>query len=294
MAPSGHAARVLRIDPATPPLWRTPDSLQFGHDPAVARLDGVPAGAEHVIHALALGTDRRSLERTADRAGVDDLGALLLRLDRVLLRRSPEPPPLAVAVHGAEDLAALVRPWFAPAADGRTDVVVLVAHHLVPPADTVRWLAEDVPHLPLVFGDQAALVGPFVVPGRTPCLRCAEEHRLEDPARRAIAAQLLRRGPGRTARSIRARLTACAALGDALDALAETGTTGLEGFALRVAPDGTISRERRPWHDRCSCRPADGPAPTAPAPRGTGTAGAPPAAAPASAPTTSAAGPAPA
>jgi hypothetical protein len=212
----------------------------------------------------------------------------------VLLRGAAEPRPLAVTVEGPGDLAAMLRPWFAPPGAGGPDLVVVVAHHLVPPAATVRRLAEDVPHLAVVFDDQAAVVGPHVVPGRTPCLRCAEEHRLEDPARRAIAAQLLRRGPARTATSLRTRLTACAAIGDALDALRDTGSTGLEGAALRIAPDGTVSREPRPWHDRCSCRRPDGPAPTAPAPRGTGTGAAPPAAAPASGPTTAGAGPSPA
>jgi hypothetical protein len=285
---------VLRIDPAAPPLWRTPDSLQFGHDPALALLEDVPPGMEHVIHALALGTDRRTLDRTAAQAGIQDVDALLQRLDPVLIDGGPEPRPLTVAVHGAEDLAAFLRPWLVPPGEDGADVVVLVAHHLVAPADTVRWLAEDVPHLPLVFDDQAALIGPFVVPGRTPCLRCAEEHRLQDPARRAIAAQLLRRGPARTTRSIRVRLGACAALGDALDALRETGTTGLEAAALRVAADGTISRERRPWHDRCWCRRPDAAAPKDPAPRGTATDAAPPAAVPATAPTTAAGGPWPA
>ena len=285
---------MLRIDPAAPPLWRTPDSLQFGHDPALARLDDVPPGAEHVIHALALGIDRRGLETTAFRAGVEDLDGLLDRLDAVLLHGEPEPRPLAVAVEGPEDLAALLRPWFVPPVGDARDVVVVAAHHLVPPAATVRHLAEDVPHLAVVFDDQAAVVGPYVVPGRTPCLRCAEEHRLEDPARRAIAAQLLRRGPARTATSLRTRLTACAAIADALDALRDTGATGLEAAALRIAPDGTVSREPRPWHDRCSCRRPDGPAPTAPAPRGTATAAAPPAEAPPSAPTTGGGGPSPA
>jgi hypothetical protein len=284
---------VLRIDPSAPPLWRTPDSLQLGHDPALAVLEDVPDGAEQVLHALAAGTSRRRLEAVAKESGLADLDGLLTRLRPALRRGAADPPPLRIAVDGAPDLAELVRPWFGPPATSTPDVAIVVAHHLVPPADTVRRLAEDVPHIPIVFGDQAAVVGPFVVPGRTPCLRCAEEHRLDDPVWRAIAAQLLRRGPARTATSIRTRLTACGALGDALDALRETGRTGLEGVALRVAPDGTISRVPRPWHERCSCRSPDAAAPSAPARRGSGTGAAPPAAAPETAPMTPEDGPAP-
>ena len=285
---------MLRIDPAAPPLWRTPDSLQFGHDPALAVLDEVPAGAEQVLHALASGAGRRRLETVASEAGLEDLDALLTRLRPVLVRSTVDAPPLRIAVDGPPDLVAAVQPWFGPEADGDPDVVIVVAHHLVPPAGTVRRLAEDVPHVALVFGDQAAVVGPFVVPGRTPCLRCAEEHRLDDPAWRAIAAQLLRHGPARTSTSIRTRLLACAALGDALDALRDGAPTGLEGVALRVAPDGTVSRARRPWHERCSCRSPNGPAPSGPAPTGTATAAAPPAAATPTGPTTPSGGPAPA
>jgi hypothetical protein len=284
---------VLRIDPAAPPLWRTPDSLQFGHDPALAVLDDVPAGVERVLHALVAGAGRRRLETVAKEAGLDDLDGLLAHLRPVLVRGTPDAPPLRIAVDGPPDLVDVVRPWFGPAATNIPDVVIVVAHHLVPPADTVRRLAEDVPHLAVVFGDQAAVVGPFVVPGRTPCLRCAEEHRLDDPAWRAIAAQLLRRGPARTATSIRTRLITCGAIGDALDLLREGGETGLEGAALRVAPDGTVSRVRRPWHERCSCRFPSGPAPSAPAPTGSATDAAPPAAAPPTSPTTRAAGPSP-
>lgn len=285
---------MLRIDPAAPPLWRTPDSLQFGHDPALAVLDDVPPGAEHVLHALSIGAGRRRLEAVAAEAGLADLDALLRRIRPALVSRTFDPPPLRIAVDGPPDLADLVRHWFGPAADAAPDVVVVVAHHLVPPAETVRRLAEDLPHVALTFGDQAAVVGPAVVPGGTPCLRCAEEHRLDDPAWRAIAAQLLRRGPARTARSIRVRLAACSVLGDALDRMRDGAPTGLEGVAVRIAADGAVSRVPRLWHERCSCRSAAAAGPPDPAPTGSGTDAAPPAAAPPSAPTTPGAGPAPA
>ncbi|TDS75958.1 hypothetical protein CLV52_3072 [Amnibacterium kyonggiense] len=285
---------MLRIDPAAPPLWRTPDSLQFGHDPALAVLEDVPPGAEQVLHALTVGVGRRRLEAVADEAGLDDLDGLLRRIRPALVPGALETPPLRIALDGPPDLTGLIRHWFGPEEDAAPDVAVVVAHHLVPPAATVRRLAADLPHVALVFGDQAAVVGPAVVPGATPCLRCAEEHRLDDPAWRAIAAQLLRRGPARTSRSIRVRLAACGVLGEALDRMRDGGPTGLEGVAVRIAADGAISRVPRPWHERCSCRSPAAAGPPDPAPTGSGTAAAPPAAAPPSAPTTPAAGPAPA
>jgi hypothetical protein len=281
---------VLRIDPAARPLWTTPDRLQFGTDPVLAVLDPVPVGAERVVHALGAGTDRTALEAVAAEAGLADLDGLLDALGPALLTRpTRQAPPLGVAIDGPDDLVAAMRPWFAPPA-GRPDVVVVAAHHLVPPAAGVRRLAEDLPHVALVFGDQAAVVGPFVVPGATPCLRCADEHRLEDPTWRAVAAQLLRRSTSRTAASTRVRLAAAAVLGDALEAVRDGRPTGLEGAAVRIAADGGISRSPRPWHAACWCRRPS----AAPAPRGTATAAAPPAAAPPSAPMTSGGGPAPA
>jgi hypothetical protein len=281
---------VLRIDPAVPPVWSTPDRLQFGLDPVLAVLDPVPLGAERVVHALTLGTSRRALEAIAAEGGVDDLDGLLDRLAPAMLRRgAPAPAPLRVAIDAPEDLATLLRPLLVPVEpDGVPDVVVVAAHHLIPPAATVRRLADDIPHVGLVFGDQAAVVGPLVLPGRTPCLRCADEHRLADPTWRAVAAQLLRRTTSRTATSLRTRLAASAALGDALESLHAGEPTGLEGAALRIGADGAVSRLPRPWHEACWCRSP------IPAPRESATDGAPPAAAPPSAPTTAAAGPAPA
>ncbi len=280
---------MLRIDPAARPVWRTPDRLQFGLDPALAELDPVPPGAEHVVHALTLGVDRQGLGTIAAASGLDDLDGLLQRLRPALLEPgAPEPARPHVAVDGPPDLAALVLPWLVPPETDRPDVAVVAAHHLVPPAETVRRLADDLPHVALVFGDQAVVLGPFVVPGRTPCLRCADEHRLEDPTWRAVAAQLLRRTTSRTATSLRTRLAAAAALGDVLESVRCGSPTGLEGQAMRIGADGAVSLLPRPWHAACWCRSP------APAPPGTATGAAPPAAAPGSAPTTAGGGPAPA
>jgi bacteriocin biosynthesis cyclodehydratase domain-containing protein len=51
---------------------------------------------------------------------------------------------------------------------------------------------RDRPHLPVVVRETTALVGPLVVPGRTPCCRCVELARGDrDPAWPALSAQLL-------------------------------------------------------------------------------------------------------
>lgn len=251
---------MLRIDPAARPLWRSPDAVQFGDDPVLAVLDPVPPGCEPVLAALVDGAPRARLEAVADEAGLPRtaLDGMLAALGPVLARRRPSSTPvLQVGVDAPDDLgAALAALLHLPPAGDDTDLVVVAGHHLVRPAATVRWLQRDLPHLGLVFGDQAVVVGPLVVPGATPCLRCAEEHRLDEPARRAIGAQLLRRTGSLTARALPVRLRAALLVAEALSQRAAGAPTGLEGAALRMTPDGAVSRVPRPWHARCSCRGA--------------------------------------
>ncbi len=291
----GHHPRVLRLDPAVRPVWTSPHDLQLGIDPVVVTLPGVLPGVEHLVHALVVGTDHEQLAAIADAQGVDAraLAGLLADVAPVLGADERRETPFPVAVDGPPDLASAVRAWFVPA-DGPAALGVVTAHHLIPPALTVRFLSADLPHLAVVFGDQAAYVGPFVLPGRTPCLRCADEHRLDDPVWRAIAAQLLRRRTSRTAASHRVRAAVAAMLGDAVESVREGTATGLEGAALRIEPGGRVSRVPRPWHAACSCRSASAAPAAAPAPSGTATPAAPPAAGPPSAPTTAGADPSPA
>jgi bacteriocin biosynthesis cyclodehydratase domain-containing protein len=72
---------------------------------------------------------------------------------------------------------------------------------LAPPAGVMppEWLAavRHHPHLPVVIRETTAVIGPFVLPGRTPCLRCVELTRGDrDPAWPALAAQLIGQAHG--------------------------------------------------------------------------------------------------
>lgn len=69
-------------------------------------------------------------------------------------------------------------------------VVLAPTGNMVPP----EWLAvvRHRPHLPVVIRETTAVIGPLVLPGRTPCLRCVELTRGDrDPAWPALAAQLI-------------------------------------------------------------------------------------------------------
>jgi bacteriocin biosynthesis cyclodehydratase domain-containing protein len=74
----------------------------------------------------------------------------------------------------------------------RTDATVVLAPttSIVPP----EWLGQvrHRPHLPVVIRETTAVIGPFVLPGQTPCLRCVELTRGDrDPAWPVLAAQLI-------------------------------------------------------------------------------------------------------
>jgi bacteriocin biosynthesis cyclodehydratase domain-containing protein len=66
-----------------------------------------------------------------------------------------------------------------------------VGHYVLEPSSYGFWLRRDIPHLPVLFGDGVATIGPLVEPGVTACLYCLEHHRRDaDASWSAIAAQL--------------------------------------------------------------------------------------------------------
>ncbi len=78
----------------------------------------------------------------------------------------------------------------------RADVVILAADH-EPDRDLAdRALSEGLPHLWVVVRELVGVLGPFVVPGRTACLRCVDAARTDiDPAWPTLVESVSRR-PG--------------------------------------------------------------------------------------------------
>ncbi len=268
---------MLTLDPAAPLLWRSPTSLQLGVAPVLAVLPQVSGVAESVLAALRTGASRAELDLLGPSEAV---GALLERLrpalmtvrdDRPAPVRPTRPRPAPVDVEGPDDLVRSIGGGLrllghldrrtAAAGDsgdsgvpGVVGVVVLAAHHVLSPHRAARWMARDVPHLPVIVLDQAAVVGPLVVPGSTACLRCVDEHRLDDDqAWAAIGAQLLRRRPAALAGDPRLLAEVIALLGRALSGDPTAGP--LAGVEVRIdGRTGAVSRRARPWHERCLCR----------------------------------------
>jgi bacteriocin biosynthesis cyclodehydratase domain-containing protein len=171
--------------------------------------------------------------------------AAVLRAQTAL--RGPEPPLTAVPASGP-DLAVLVH---GSAADS-TEAAALVTAGL--------------PHLAVVVREHAVLVGPLVLPGRSPCLRCLDLQRADrDPAWPRVLAQLTAGRSGVPEETASALLAASLAALQVLGHLDGRRRPAALAATLEVElPDGLVSR--RPWapHPSCGCAsidvPADSPA----------------------------------
>lgn len=142
----------------------------------------------------------------------------------------------------------------------RPDLTVLAGFE---PVDTrLREALHDleVPHLALTIRESAAIVGPLVVPGHTPCLTCADLYRRDrDPAWTAIVSQLLtpRRRQREPADVVLATFAASLAAMQILDFL-DGGRPGTIGGTLEVRPPSPAVVHRNwPAHGACGCGAAE-------------------------------------
>ena len=184
-------------------------------------------------HVLVVGTGRVTVAvadalREAEVGGVEVLTRLTERSLRARSGRALGTPPSCVV---------LVEPVAADSARA---------------TDLVR---RDVPHLSVVLREGDVVVGPLVLPGAGPCLRCLDLHRTDlDPAWPGLLAQLLA-GP-RTVpeESLVAGLAGRLAALQVLALVDARSVPAALGATLEVElPDGLAVR--RPWtaHPACGC-----------------------------------------
>ncbi|WP_345380863.1 hypothetical protein [Pseudonocardia yuanmonensis] len=137
---------------------------------------------------------------------------------------------------------------------GRAPDLVVLTDAVVPAPEVATGLAAaGTDHLPVLVRDGVGVVGPLVLVGRSPCLRCVELGRGDlDPAWPVVAAQLTGRSGGAEPEAV----TATAALGAAQALLALDGERPPPslGAALELDVHGGYLR-RRPWraHPDCHC-----------------------------------------
>ena len=263
-----HGGMALRLNPQYPLVWRTPDCVQLGIDQALVTITGLTVAHEVVLCALAAGVHRSGAVLLGTLAGASaaEVARLLDLLEPVLLYVPDDaPPPVAplprrVLVDGTGPTAHRLRTLLSnlgieePAAGDEPELVVLIGQYVFAPERHGRWLRRDIPHLPVVFSDSTARVGPLVEPGFGPCLTCLELTHVDiDPAWPAMACQLApRQAPSETPRlsfEVAARVA-----GLVQDRL-ETGKSPVFARSLRIdAVTGIITRSVHPLHERCGCQ----------------------------------------
>jgi len=137
----------------------------------------------------------------------------------------------------------------------RPDLVVLA--EVDDPAPGAALVRERIPHLAVNGAEAVGVVGPFVSPGRSACLRCLDLGRAErDPAWPLILAQLA--GARMEPQACDTVLAAAASALAAAQALLfiDTGCPGAavtNGTLELAVPDWQWRRRTWPPHPRCTC-----------------------------------------
>jgi hypothetical protein len=207
--------------------------------------------------ALALGT-------LLSAAGVGNVRAV----DGGVVRAGDVAPgaarPADVGLAPADALAAAaaaVGPRTPPTAD-RTDrlpeapdLVVLVGVGVADSVAADGLLAGEVPHLAVVVRERDVVVGPLVLPGSGPCLRCLDLHRTDrDPAWPRVLAQVLARPAAPAAETVSSLLGASLAALQVLGHLDAGPPPAAHGATLEIGlPDGLVARRPWPAHPACGC-----------------------------------------
>ncbi|MBX3092129.1 MAG: TOMM precursor leader peptide-binding protein [Cryobacterium sp.] len=286
---------TLTLDPRYPLVWRSPSSLQIGVDRPLVVLDDVTIGHERMLAGLAIGLTPPGLRLLGTQSGEShsDIEGFRRAIEPALAKpRASHASSVVVSGSGPTAdrlLRRLAEAGLKPRsigrrpeeitvdiadgpADGHTDgtaeepaFAIVVAHFVVNPAVRGMWLRRDTPHLPIVFGDTSATLGPIIEPGIGPCLYCLELHRRDaDPAWPAIASQLLNsRSPAESpffaseVAAVAARLTLARVTG--------AGSVENESITIDEA-SGAIARRRWQRHPECACIGIDGV--SGPVPRG--------------------------
>jgi hypothetical protein len=137
----------------------------------------------------------------------------------------------------APDLVVLTRPWAA-----------------VDPLSVV-WQRAGTPHLVATVRQETGVVGPFVLPGVSSCLHCAEARRRDDdPSWPRLAAQLTAVDTDPGGSTITCLLTALTAAVQVLAHLDGSGQPATVDATLELGPPAFLPRLRRwPPHPSCGC-----------------------------------------
>jgi len=265
---AGVTVGQRRSAPVTAPGVGAGDVPALGAVHVGDGLDVLERRARRTVLVSGTGRTGAALARTLATAGV---GALLLQDARPVLASDTgvggfvladvgERRDESLAAHLAACSPATVVRTGTAATSREPDLVVLVGHRAHDVARATRLVGAGTDHLAVVLEEAGAVVGPLVVPGRTPCLRCVDLHRRDADSRwPTMAVQLRQRYEGAAApeETVTAATAAALAAGQVLAHLDGVPATTLSA-TLEIGLPAAVPRVR-PWHPhpRCGCHGVD-------------------------------------
>lgn len=240
----------------------------MGLDPPSLVLEGVPSGIADAVGLLAHPCTREELGTLLPHLDASWLGWLLHRLADAGLLIPVEPEPtgsllivgagalahaVTVAVAGTGLVTTHLDPAAVPARPDGPELVLLAPSAAEPDrALTDTLFREGRTHLVVRVEPDRAVVGPLVVPGQSPCVRCQDLTRVRmDPGWPHLLAQLCRQQVAPPAALLS---WAAATAGVQVRAWLAGATPDTCGGTLEVAlPDYRHSTRDWPAHPGCGC-----------------------------------------
>lgn len=263
-------ARVRLTRPALA-VWRSPGVLQIGLDAPALVLEGVPRGLAAAVPLLTVPSTTEELGTLLPQLDRSWVSWLVARLsDAGLVSAAVRPADPSLLVVGAGALAAAVTDAVAGIGRGATQLdpvgfaalpdpgegpeLVLLAGGTAEPdrATTDALFRDGRAHLVVRLEPDRAVVGPLVLPGRTPCVRCQDLSRVRlDPAWPHLLAQLCRE-PVRADAALLGWAACTAAL--QVRAWLAGGVPETCGASLELTlPDYRMHARPCPAHPGCGC-----------------------------------------
>ncbi|WP_140400125.1 hypothetical protein [Aeromicrobium sp. PE09-221] len=242
------------MHPVLPPgatvLRCGPGQLQVGTTPPL-RVPDLPGTAQILRHADGA-TSALALAEIAERDGARNgrrlVSSLLSR--GALVPSVPGEGSFPGITIAYEPLTARFATTLETAASSPGDDVTILASFGEPRRSAIRDLGErGLTHLPVVFIQGCARIGPLTHPGSSPCLDCYDADRSRtDPAWRVVAVQL---GAGRPAGGPPPRALMLSAVGHTLELLRldRIGTVVTVGQGCEAGVSEPVG-----WDDACPCQ----------------------------------------
>ena len=264
---------ALRLTRPAVAVWRSPGVLQVGLDSPALVLTGVPTALPLAIELLARPQGTEDLARLLPDLDPEWIDWLVDRLTAAgLMTPSRAARVATLALVGTGALADAVADCLkrtglhvvraqpaafagddAVAADGLPELVILAGDSAEPDRTlTDALFRAGRPHLVVRLEPDRAVVGPLVIPGRSPCVRCQDLNRCRlDDAWPHLLAQLCRE-PVAAEPTLLAWAASTATV--QVRALLAGGTPETTGSTLELGlADFRLHSRAWPAHPRCGC-----------------------------------------